>query len=835
MTQHEPQPQSPGQLADAVPGTGVFELAVLRCIVEDSPDIIWVKDRAGRYLLANAAFAAFTGFPADTVIGQTDADLYPPGEAEAFQGADQMVFESGESFESEYIVGSGGQKRVHRVRKSPCRDQAGRVVAVVGVARDVTFLKQAERGRQESEEHYRRMVETSPDGIWIHRHGRTLFVNAALVQILGASDSAEIMGRSVYDFVLPDDLVDVRERIEGAQRRRASVPPGLRTLVRLDGTLVHTEVAVEPTTWEGQSAVQAVVRDVSDRLRAQEALRASEERYALAATAANDGLWDWDLRGEVLYYSPRWKEMLGLDEHDVGSMIEEWFARVHAEDIDRLRGEIEDHIAGKTDHLESLYRVRHRDGAWRWVLARGLAVRDTDGKAYRLAGSQTDVTERKLAEEQLLYDALHDSLTGLPNRALFMEELQLAIDRRRRRPAYGFTVLFLDLDRFKIINDSLGHMAGDTLLIEVAHRILKCLRPGDRVARLGGDEFTVLLDDVDDVTGATHVADRIHHEMQAPFLLSGREVFSGASIGIALSRSGYHEPAAVLRDADLAMYRAKRRGGGRYEVFDLRMHQGAIARLELETDLRRALDRQEFALVYQPIMADDGQRIAGFEALARWNHPRRGLVQPDTFIPVAEETNLTFALGRWVLHEACRQLRAWQTNLHGMRLGVGVNVSGRQLLAPNLTDEVAAALEETGIEPRFVHLEITENVLMQDVDAAADVLAALKALGVRLHMDDFGTGYSSLSYLRRFPLDGLKIDRLFVSRMDEPQNLELVRTIVALAHNLGLQVVAEGVETPLQRRQLREMSCELMQGYLFSPPLDPAAADGLLQAYRAPA
>ncbi len=811
-------------------------LALLRSVIEGTNDIIWVKDLEGRYVLANDAFGVFAGKSASGIVGHTDAELFDASQVEHFADTDREVIVTGRPYVFESTVVMGGVPRTHLVTKSACTSPDGTLIGVVGIAHDITARKRTEEALRESEERYRRMVETSPDGIWVHRDGLTLYVNPAVVRILGARHAGELLGRSIYDFVSEEDRETVRERVVGAEREGVPAPAARRRLVKVSGRYVHTEVAVEPIVWEGRPAVQAVVRDVSSRIRAEEALRESEERYALAAAGANDGLWDWDLRTQEMYYSPRWKQMLGRDLAGVGSSPDEWFALIHPDEIERVRREVAAHLNGDTVHLETTYRMRHRDGTWRWMLARGLAVRDAGGKAYRLAGSMTDITERKTAEDQLLHDALHDALTGLPNRALFNEELRLAIDRRRRRPDYGFTVLFLDLDRFKVINDSLGHLAGDALLTELAARINRCLRPGDRVARLGGDEFTVLLDDIGDVASATRVADRIQAELAAPFVLGGREVFTSASIGIALSATGYQEPEAVLRDADLAMYRAKARGRSRYEVFDLAMHASAVERLELETDLRRALERQEFRLHYQPVLAVGDQRIVGFEALVRWEHPRRGLVDPSAFISVAEETNLIVLIGRWVLREACRQLRAWHDRFGTRRyIGVGVNVSGRQLLAPGVVDEVREAIAEAGVEPKGVNLEITESVLMEDADAAVGVVQQLKALGVRIHMDDFGTGYSSLSYLRRFALDVLKIDREFVGHMDVAENLELVRTIITLARNLGLAVIAEGVETTQQYLQLRALDCAYVQGFLFSPPLGAEGATRLLEAQRDPA
>ncbi|HWO87657.1 MAG TPA: EAL domain-containing protein [Gemmatimonadales bacterium] len=804
--------------------------AILRAVVEGTSDLVFVKDLDGHYLMVNPAMASFLGKAEQDIIGATDADLFPPETLQAIRTHDAAVLASGSPSTEEYSLEVAGVLRTHLVTKEPFRDATtGEITGIVGIASEITERKRAEQALRDSEARYRRLVESSPDGIWVHSGGITLFANRAMARILGARGPEDLVGRSVYDFVRLEEQAVARARVARVEEG-GSVPFDLRELVRMDGTSVLTEVAVEPVVWEGQRAVQSVVRDVSQRMRAEEALRESEERYALAAAAANDGLWDWDLRSRKMYFAPRWSAQLGLAPEDVGSDPEEWFGRVHPDDVERLRAELTAHIAGASGHFESTYRIRHADGSWRWMQSRGLAVRGDDKRAYRLAGSQTDITERKLAEEQLIHDALHDSLTGLPNRALFLEELRMAIDRRRRRPEYGFTVLFLDLDRFKVVNDSLGHLAGDQLLVALSERLKSVLRPGDRVARLGGDEFTILCDDIDNVQDATRIAERIQQELEAPIDIGGgREIFTSASIGVALASTGYQDPEHVLRDADLAMYRAKGRGGARVEVFDLGMLASAMARLELETDLRRALERSEFRLFYQPIFAQSDTRIVGFEALLRWQHPRRGLVDPSAFIDVAEETNLTVLIGRWVLGEACRQLREWRDQYPQLQgLGVGVNISRKQLLAPNLPSDVSDAIRTNALAPRSLHLEITENVVMEDASNAAAALEALRVLGVRIHMDDFGTGYSSLSYLRRFPLHGLKIDRSFVSHMDEAANLELVRTIVTLGRNLGLRVVAEGVENAQQWVSLRAMGCDYVQGFLFSPPVDAEAAGRLL-------
>ena len=563
--------------------------------------------------------------------------------------------------------------------------------------------------------------------------------------------------------------------------------------------------------------------------RAQEALRESEERYALAAQGANDGLWDWNILTNFVHYSPRWKAMLGCQESEVGGTPEEWFDRIHDADRERVKQEIAAHQKGLTPHFESEHRMLHKDGSFRWMLSRGLAVRDASGKTLRMAGSQTDITEGKVS----------DPLTGLPNRLLFIDRLGRVIKHAKRRKDHIFAVLFLDLDGFKMINDSVGHLIGDQLLLGVANRLEKCLRSTDTVARLGesftvarlgGDEFTVLLDDLKDPNDAKRAAERLMKALTAPFVLGGKEVFTSVSIGIALSNPAYEQPEDILRDADTAMYRAKSLGKARFEVFDADMRASVMARLQLETDLRRALERQEFRNFYQPIVSLASGKIAGFEALLRWEHPTRGLLGPEEFIAVAEETGLIRELGWWNLREACRQISDWKANPDAdPDLIISVNLSVKQFLQPNLVSDIKGLLRELAFPPESLKLEITESTVMGDPSAAVEMLLQMKALGIRLAIDDFGTGYSSLSYLHRFPLDTLKIDRSFISGMCEGgEGMEIARTIMPLANNLRLDVVAEGVETLEQVAFLRKLRCKFAQGFYFSKPLAAEEAAALL-------
>jgi diguanylate cyclase (GGDEF)-like protein len=432
-------------------------------------------------------------------------------------------------------------------------------------------------------------------------------------------------------------------------------------------------------------------------------------------------------------------------------------------------------------------------------------------------------------KEHFRHAAFHDSLTGLPNRAMFTELLKAEIESSKRRDDHLFAVLFLDVDRFKNINDSLGHTHGDLLLVAFAERLERTLRPLDTLARFGGDEFAILLSGMADATDAVRVAQRMQEELTQPFVLHKNSAFATASIGIALSSSGYDRPEDILRDADTAMYRAKENGKARYEVFDHGMHARAVSRLQLESDLRHAIEQNEFCVYYQPIVSLQTGRLAGFEALVRWNHPRRGLVLPADFIPVAEETGLIVPIGEWVLNEACAQVREWQINSPSHRsLSLSVNLSARQVAQPDLLERIKGALETSKLNPHYLKLEITESVVMGNAEAAALMFKQLRSLGVQLSIDDFGTGYSSLSYLHRFPLNYLKIDRSFVMRLTTDNDNAIVRTISTLARNLGMEVIAEGIETEEQYQQLKKLGCEYGQGYLFSRPVNKDAVVHLL-------
>lgn len=560
-------------------------------------------------------------------------------------------------------------------------------------------------------------------------------------------------------------------------------------------------------------------------------LRESETRYSLSARGANDGLWDWDLTSNKVFYSARWKTMLGYAEDEVGDSADEWFSRVHPEDLPHLQQAVAAHRAGKTDQFESEHRMLHKDQTYRWTLTRGVAICDHEGRQTRMAGSQTDITRGKAA----------DPLTGLPNRVLFMDHLERAIKASQNDPSFIVAVLFVDLDRFKFINDSLGHHAGDELLVEVADRLESCMRSTDivshlnnrsTVARFGGDEFVVLLNGIKKPENASLVAQRILTVLAEPLKLRGHDVSLSCSIGVAVRPHNDWTASDLLRYADIAMYQAKTNGKSRFCVFDENMRSLAVERLTIEADMKMGLHRGEFQVFYQPIVGLPDERIEGFEALLRWRHPTRGLLGPGAFISIAEETGFIVELGSWVLERACRQIREWQQkSVRETPLFMSVNVASKQLADPMFVDRVADCLAKTGINASSLKLEITESAIVRDPEQAAQTLGRIRDLGIQISLDDFGTGYSSLSYLRQFPINTIKIDRSFIEQIEgSKQAGEIVKTIVALAHNLGMQITAEGIERRTQLSCLNELFCESGQGFLYSVPVEEASIEALLKA-----
>ena len=557
-------------------------------------------------------------------------------------------------------------------------------------------------------------------------------------------------------------------------------------------------------------------------------LRKSQERYALAVRGANDGTWDWDLPSGVVYFSSRWKAMLGYPDAAIGDSPQDWLGRVHADDVAQLRRAIDAHLAGRSPHLENEHRIRHRDQTYRWVLVRGAAIRDERGRPTRMAGSMTDITAQKAAEKRLRHEALHDPLTQLPNRTLFLDRLAMSLTRAERDPAHRCGVLFLDLDRFKLVNDGFSHAAGDALLIALARRLTSHLRPGDTVARIGGDEFTILLDGIRSADEPAEIAGRIQAKLSEPFQIGDHDLVVTVSIGIAVSEPG-SKPVELLRDADIGMYAAKRQGGARSARFNETMRSRAVTELQVEGELRRALEQGQLRVFYQPIFALDGGRLSGFEALARW--PAGGpQVSPEDFIRVAETSGLIGSLGRVMLNEASTTLGDWRRReLVDPDVTVSVNVSGRQFGEPGLVRSVITALDESGLPPEALRLEITESTMMYEPEHMRVALRDLERMGVRSQIDDFGTGYSSLSFLQQFHSDALKIDSSFIATMDSDEgSMAIVRAVIALGRSLDLRVIAEGVETEDQLERLRILGCGYAQGFLLCRPMDASAIERML-------
>ena len=570
---------------------------------------------------------------------------------------------------------------------------------------------------------------------------------------------------------------------------------------------------------------------------------AALEQTSLSLLALGDVQWSWDLERNQLSVTSAWEQLIGgtvdRESLDVSQMVESglerlpaaaWLERIHPDDRDSFRTEIRRHLRGRATQIDHAHRLRLDAGGFRWVRCRGRRL-PTEGDDITLVGLLSDHTADRARHERLAAAAMHDPLTGLANRSVFLDRVGRCLARSSRRPAYRFAVLFLDIDRFKAVNDSLGHAFGDKLLRAVSDRLEGLMRPSDFIGRIGGDEFAIVVDEIGDIADATRVARRVLQSLAAAHEIDGKEVYSTVSIGVAVSSPSYEEPSELLRDADNAMYRAKTQGRARYQVYDPTMHEAALRQLALENDLQRALIQDEMSIEYQPIVELASGEIEGFEALLRWNHPERGLLGPDEFIGVAEETGAIHQIGHWVLDGACRQAADWQDRFPRRRpLTMSVNISGREFLQDDLVTRVCDTVKRRRVAPGTLRLELTETSLMEHPEVARERIEKLRQHSVGLHLDDFGTGYCSLSYLQKLPTDTLKIDRSFVGQIRE-RGLggHILETIVSLAHRLGMSVSAEGLETEAQVTTLRNLACRTGQGFYFSEAVSPVQAEALLQ------
>jgi diguanylate cyclase (GGDEF)-like protein/PAS domain S-box-containing protein len=647
-----------------------------------------------------------------------------------------------------------------------------------------------------------------------------------------AIDKVKAFAVGGVDYITkPFQVEEVLARINSQLTIQAAKAEIRQLNAELELRIKQRTVQLETAYGKLEATNQELQQQIQERHKASNLLHESEERLESILNSLEDVVWSADaIASKLLYLNPAAERVYGRPKEEFFKNFNLRLEVIHPED--RKRNEIQKSIPLllETGSLDLEYRILRPDGEVRWLSDRSHVVTNERGETIRLDGIIYDITERKLAQEKLLHDALHDSLTGLPNRILFMERVEQALKHSKRRSYYLFAVLFIDLDRFKTINDSLGHSSGDELLIEIAGLLQGCLRSTDTVARLGGDEFTVLLEDFNEIDDVIRITERIQNKLSLPFDLGGHTIFTSASIGIVISSRQYQQGAELLRDADIAMYRAKELGKARYAIFDREMYERTIKLSRLERDLRLALQNKEFYLNYQPIICLKTGKLTGFEALLRWQHPEQGFISPADFIPIAEDTGSIVQIGEWVLQEACRQLRSWQVqfpHLHSLKMSV--NLAIQQIKQSSLLEILNRILIDTGLDGNCLKLEITESMLMDDGEATIELLSQIREKKVQLSIDDFGKGYSSLSYLHRFPINTIKIDRSFVSNMNaDEENYEIVKTIATLAHTLGMDVVAEGVETEAQLTQLKTLGCEFGQGYLFSKPLDAKAIESML-------
>ncbi|MDM7922493.1 MAG: PAS domain S-box protein [Pyrinomonadaceae bacterium] len=723
-----------------------------------------------------------------------------------------------------------GSERLVRTQAETEYDESGKPLRMVGTVQDITERHLAEEALRTSEQQYRDLFENANDLIYTHDlNGNFMSLNRAGEQITGYTRD-EAIGMNIIQVVAPESVKIAQEMAAKKLVDHQATTYEL-FIISKDGRRVLLELSTRLILKNGVPVgIQGIGRDITERRQAEEQLKESERRYRQLGEGIFHQVWTAEPDGKLDYVNQRTLDYFGRREEEM--LADGWHDVVHPDDIEESVRRW-NYSTENGCYFECQYRLQRHDGVYRWHIARANPGFDADGKIVKWYGTTTDIEDQKQSEALLNHIARHDSLTDLPNRTEFMAHLRSAVDRAKANPATRFAVLFLDLDRFKVINDSLGHMVGDKLLKAIAERLNKLVRPGDVVARLGGDEFTILLNRSGEPEDVIYIADRVQRNLAKAFKIDGYEVYTSASIGIIVSDEIMREPEDFLRDADSAMYRAKEAGKARYEIFDREMHVRNMNLLQIETDLRHAVDRGEFEVHYQPIVDLITGRINEFEALVRWRHPKLGLVPPDQFIGVAEETGMIVPIGQWVLTETCRQIADWQKRV-GRHVSVSVNLSARELMNPALITLVQNILRSKGLKPSNLKIEVTESTVMEHSERSLSVLKRLSAMGIVLSTDDFGTGYSSLSYLAEFPFKRLKIDRSFINKMGSDANSgAIVRAILLLASNLGLEVVAEGIETEGQLVELKAQGCNLGQGYLFSRPVEAEHATKLLESERA--
>ncbi len=814
-----------------------MELTMLECqerfldIIDQAAVGIAQLSLDGQFLWTNSGFGKIVGYADSELLQMSFQDLtYAEDVGPSLELFQALINGLIPKFSKEKrYVHKDGSVVWGNTTVSLARNSEGKPKYFVVVLTDISERKRAEQALQDSEHRYYSLMQVSPVGIFhLDASGECVYANPRACEIAGLG-LLEMLGEGWVQNIHPQDRLVVFEQLQYIHKHRTKVTCKYRFL-RANNQVnwVLSEALAQCDKDNQITGYVWTVTDISELKATEEALRQSEEQFRHTFEYAPIGMAIQSLQGQFQRVNQGLCEPLGYTAEE---LLGKSFADlIHPEEVTAFLEQKQHLLAAKIPSFQMENRYLAKDGHIVYALLKMVLVRDFMGEPLHLLGQFVDISDRKQVEQQLVHDAFHDALTGLPNRAMFLERVSTALKRIKRYPNQLFAVLFLDVDRFKIINDSMGPVMGDQLLIALADKLNQCLRSTDMVARLGGDEFSILLEDIKDIKDATKAADRILELLGSPFTLNGYEVVITASIGIAMLSPAYEQAEQVLRDADIAMDRAKRAGQARYEIFDQVMYSYALGLLQLENDLRRALEKREFRVHYQPITSLISATLTGFEALVRWVHPEKGMISPVEFIPIAEETGLIVPLGEWVLREACQQLKKWQEEFPWTAsLKMSVNLSAKQLRERHLIQTIDEILMETNLNPNCLKLEITESVLMENTDVVAKILWQLRSRNIELSLDDFGTGYSSLSYLHSFPVNTVKIDRSFVSRMNEnEENTEIVKAIVTLAHTLGMDAVAEGIETSEQLAQLKSLACEQGQGYFFSKPLDSQAATKLL-------
>ena len=798
-----------------------------RQLFENANDIIYVHDLDGNYLSMNRVAEEVLGYTSEEALSMNMTAIIAPEHAEVIKQKLQKKI-MGDAQQTIYEVDclkKDGTRATLEVNSSIITKD-GVPVAVQGIARDITERKASEEAVRRSEERYRDLYENANDLIYTHDlDGYFTSLNRAGEIITGYTRD-EALKMNIGEVVAPEFLEAARTMT--AKKIKGELPTTYELeIISKTGNRVTLELSTRLIVSDGLPVgVQGIARDITERRIAESSLHNAISLFASTFESTADGIVVMSLDREIVACNRKFVEMWQIDPEIIGQKDSKQMVAKVAGQLSQPNKFLEGLDELYADPLKTESDVLDlKDGR---VYERYSQPQYMEGKPVGRVCCFRDITERNRAEEKLRYYALHDTLTDLPNRVQFMNELKHAVERADSNSFAKFAVLFLDLDRFKVINDSLGHAVGDKLLIAIAERLKSCVRPGDIVARLGGDEFTILLNRSGGTNEVVGIAERLQLKIAEPFKIDNYEVFTTASIGIIVSSDVHRQADDFLRDADAAMYRAKESGKARYEVFDREMHVRNMNLLRVETDLRHAVERNEFQVLYQPIVELTTGEVTEFEALIRWQHPKHGLISPDEFVGVAEETGLIIPIGKWILDESCRQIAKWQSKFK-MPLSISVNLSAKQLMHPNLVAQVQSILTETGLKPRQLKLEVTESTVMEHSEKSLKVLSDLDQLGIALSTDDFGTGYSSLSYLQRFPFERLKIDRSFIKIMDgDEKSRAIVKTILMLGDNLGIEVVAEGIETVAQLEKLRALGCTNGQGYLFSRPIDSDAAERFL-------